>query len=142
MPPPASDDPAAAAAAADGSLNAPFFESVLTSLLHDGGLFTRGADTTFIGCVAPGAASKSTSISTLLTAQAAKHARLAAPEPTSPRGLTTLVGQLRKSLAHTAAAAAAAAAFQTAERERLERENTALTSQLRTQLAAEATWRD
>ena len=50
------------------------------------------------------------------------NSRLLLPEPSTPRGLQLLVAQLRRQLAHVSAAAAAAEAFQTAERERLERE--------------------
>jgi len=81
-------------------------------------------------------------LATLHTAAVASHVRLAPPEPTSPRGLRGLVTQLRRQLAHARAAASTSAALQRAERERLERENSALASQLRTQLAHEATWRD
>ena len=121
---------------------APFFESTLTSLLHDAGMLHRGADTTFLACVAPGKQASTASLATLTTSAAATRVRLAPPEPTSPRGLTSLVASLRRQLAQAAATQQQAASQQQAEKERLERENAALTSQLRTQLAAEATWRD
>lgn len=122
--------------------SAPFFESALTSLLHDASVLQRGADTTFLGCLAPGKSSSAASMCTLHTSATAARARLAAPEPTSPRGLSSLVQSLRRQLGSAAAAASAERSAAQAERERLERENAALTSQLRTQLAAEATWRD
>ena len=53
-----------------------------------------------------------------------------------------MVAHLRRQLAQSNAAQVVAQQQQQQEKERLERENAALTSQLRTQLAAEATWRD
>ena len=72
-----------------------------------------------------------------MTTAVATRVRLAPPEPSSPRGLTNLVAQLRRQLAQTSATASSSAAVQRTERERLERENAALASQLRTQLAHE-----
>lgn len=132
----------ASATSADGAPAAPFFTAVLPTLLHEARLLQRGADTSFVSCLAPGQAASSLSLATLRTTIVATRARLAPPEPSSARGLASLVAQLRRQLAHSAAAAAASAALQSAERERLERENATLSSQLRTQLAHEATWRD
>ena len=131
----------AASEASPGGCDAPFFESTLTTLLHDARVLQRGADVSFVACIGPGKAAAALVARTLRTAIAASRARLAPPEPATPRGLTTLVSQLRRQLAHATAAMATSAAFQAADRERLERENASLSAQLRAQLASEAGWR-
>jgi hypothetical protein len=128
-------------AAVNVNVDAPFFESTLTTLLHDARVLQRGADVSFVACIGPGKAAAALGARTLRVAIAASHARLAPPEPSTPRGLATLVSQLRRQLAHATAAMATSAAFQAADRERLERENASLSAQLRAQLGSEAGWR-
>jgi len=128
-------------AAVNVNVDAPFFESTLTTLLHDARVLQRGADVSFVACIGPGKAAAALGARTLRVAIAASHARLAPPEPSTPRGLASLVSQLRRQLAHATAAMATSAAFQAADRERLERENASLSAQLRAQLESEAGWR-
>ena len=62
--------------AADGGAAPPFFETVLTTLVHDAGLMTQGAATTVLACVGAGKADVAVTLATLHTAAVASHVRL------------------------------------------------------------------